>query len=243
MADTPLARTTDADPQVERLHRKQMLVAAFHLFSKFGFDEGVAGHITARDPERLDHFWVNPFGTSFGLVRVDDLILVNHLGEIVEGTGPLNTAAFAIHSQVHAARPDVIAPRPTPTRCTARHGRRSGACWIPSPRIRVPSTRTTGLRRLHRRGARHQRGQAHRLRAGRPEGSDPAQPRPADRGPLRRGSGMVVHHHGALLPGPAAGRSGRHADPDLTRSGGLTHEQVGRTWAAGSASSRCCRNS
>ena len=35
----------------ERLHRKQRLAAAFRLFGKFGFDEGVAGHITARDPE------------------------------------------------------------------------------------------------------------------------------------------------------------------------------------------------
>ncbi|HVT76698.1 MAG TPA: hypothetical protein VHD87_06675, partial [Acidimicrobiales bacterium] len=42
----------------ERLHRKQRLAAAFRMFSKCGFDEGVAGHITARDPELLDHFWV-----------------------------------------------------------------------------------------------------------------------------------------------------------------------------------------
>jgi len=38
------------DPAVERLYRKQRLAAAFRLFSKCGFDEGVAGHITARDP-------------------------------------------------------------------------------------------------------------------------------------------------------------------------------------------------
>jgi len=50
----------------ERQHRKQRLAGAFRLFSRFGFDEGVAGHITARDPERLDHFWVNPFGMHFG---------------------------------------------------------------------------------------------------------------------------------------------------------------------------------
>ncbi|HEX6246170.1 MAG TPA: class II aldolase/adducin family protein, partial [Polyangiales bacterium] len=48
-----------------RLHRKQRLAAAFRLFSKFGFDEGVAGHITARDPEHTDTFWVNPFGVHF----------------------------------------------------------------------------------------------------------------------------------------------------------------------------------
>ena len=49
----------------ERLHRKQRLAAAYRLFGRFGFDEGIAGHITARDPERLDHFWVNPFGMRF----------------------------------------------------------------------------------------------------------------------------------------------------------------------------------
>src|SRR6201993_868016 len=93
----------------ERLHRKRMLAAAFRLFSQFAFDEGVAGHITARDPERLDHFWVNPFGMHFGQIRASDLILVNHRGQVVEGNHPVNGAAFAIHSQIHAARADVVA--------------------------------------------------------------------------------------------------------------------------------------
>jgi ribulose-5-phosphate 4-epimerase/fuculose-1-phosphate aldolase len=93
----------------ERRCRKQRLAAAFRLFGGFGFDEGVAGHITARDPELLDHFWVNPLGMSFKHVRVKDLLLVDDHGDVVEGTRPLNAAAFAIHSQIHAARPDVVA--------------------------------------------------------------------------------------------------------------------------------------
>lgn len=100
---------TFATPEEERCHRKQRLAAAFRLFARFGFDEGVAGHITARDPERRDHFWVNPFGMYFGQIRVSDLILVNHRGDVVEGKSAVNAAAFAIHSQVHTARPDVIA--------------------------------------------------------------------------------------------------------------------------------------
>jgi ribulose-5-phosphate 4-epimerase/fuculose-1-phosphate aldolase len=95
--------------QEERQHRKIRLAASFRLFSRFGFDEGVAGHITARDPELPDHFWVNPFGMHFGHVRASDLCLVNHHGEVVEGGRAINQAAFAIHSQVHAARPDVVA--------------------------------------------------------------------------------------------------------------------------------------
>jgi ribulose-5-phosphate 4-epimerase/fuculose-1-phosphate aldolase len=93
----------------ERRHRKERLAAGFRLFGRFGFDEGVAGHITARDPEHRDCFWVNPFGMSFSHIRVSDLILVDDAGEVVEGDGLVNGAAFAIHSQVHAARPDVIA--------------------------------------------------------------------------------------------------------------------------------------
>ncbi|HEX4950644.1 MAG TPA: class II aldolase/adducin family protein [Blastocatellia bacterium] len=93
----------------ERRHRKERLTAAFRLFAKFGFDEGVAGHITARDPEKPDHFWVNPFGVHFGLIKMSDLVLVNERGDVVEGDYEVNRAAFAIHSQVHAARPDVVA--------------------------------------------------------------------------------------------------------------------------------------
>ncbi len=97
------------DPAAERLHLKQRLAAAFRLFGRFGFEEGVAGHITARDPEHADRFWVNPFGMNFRQIRVSDLICVDHTGAVVEGDWPVNTAAFAIHSQVHAARPDVQA--------------------------------------------------------------------------------------------------------------------------------------
>jgi ribulose-5-phosphate 4-epimerase/fuculose-1-phosphate aldolase len=93
----------------ERLHRKQRLAASFRLFGKFGFDEGIAGHITVRDPAHADRFWVNPFGMNFKHIRVSDLICVDHTGAVVEGDAMVNTAAFAIHSQVHAARPDVVA--------------------------------------------------------------------------------------------------------------------------------------
>jgi ribulose-5-phosphate 4-epimerase/fuculose-1-phosphate aldolase len=92
----------------ERRYRKQHLAAAFRVFGQLGFDEGTAGHITARDPEMQDHFWVNPLGMNFRQVRVKDLLLVNHRGEVVEGDWPLNLAAFVIHSQIHAARPDVV---------------------------------------------------------------------------------------------------------------------------------------
>jgi ribulose-5-phosphate 4-epimerase/fuculose-1-phosphate aldolase len=104
----PALPTFDS-PADEQRHRKERLAAGFRLFAKFGFEEGVAGHITARDPIEPDTFWVNPFGVPFAHVTVSSLIRVNHLGEVVEGDYHVNEAAFAIHSQVHAARPDVVA--------------------------------------------------------------------------------------------------------------------------------------
>ncbi len=100
---------TFATVEDERLQRKQSLAGALRVFGRLGFGEGVAGHITVRDPEFPDHFWVNPFGLSFRHMRVSDLILVNHQGEVVVGTQPVNRAAFVIHAAIHQARPDVVA--------------------------------------------------------------------------------------------------------------------------------------
>jgi ribulose-5-phosphate 4-epimerase/fuculose-1-phosphate aldolase len=100
---------TFASVEEERAHRKQRLAAAFRIFGRLGFDEGIAGHITVRDPEHTDRFWLNPFGMNFKHIRVSDLICVDHAGEVVHGNALVNRAAFAIHSQVHQARPDVIA--------------------------------------------------------------------------------------------------------------------------------------
>lgn len=44
----------------ERLYRKQHLAAAFRVFADRGFDEGVAGHISVRDPILTNHFCPSP---------------------------------------------------------------------------------------------------------------------------------------------------------------------------------------
>jgi ribulose-5-phosphate 4-epimerase/fuculose-1-phosphate aldolase len=100
---------TFATSAEERLHRKQQLAGAFRIFGRFGFGEGVAGHITVRDPEDEHLFWVNPFGMSFRHIRVSDLIAVDHDGVVRHGNKPVNRAGFVIHSEVHKARPDVVA--------------------------------------------------------------------------------------------------------------------------------------
>lgn len=102
--DTPRATIEE-----ERLHRKRRLAASYRIFAQKGYDHSLAGHITARDPEHEDRFWVAPIGPWFGHVRVSDLVLVDHDGHILAGEGPINQAGFMIHSAIHKARPDVIA--------------------------------------------------------------------------------------------------------------------------------------
>lgn len=50
------------DKYEERNYLKKRLAIAFRVFAQFGFCEGVAGHITLRDPVDPESFWVNPFG-------------------------------------------------------------------------------------------------------------------------------------------------------------------------------------
>ena len=98
------------DKYKEREYLKGRLALAFRIFGKLGFDEGVAGHITLRDPVDPTTFWVNPFGVAFSLMKSSDLILVDHHGKVIDG-GPvrlLNKAAYMIHAAIHAARPDVV---------------------------------------------------------------------------------------------------------------------------------------
>ncbi|WP_448211786.1 class II aldolase/adducin family protein [Colwellia sp. MEBiC06753] len=88
---------------------KQRLASAYRLFAVKGFDEGLAGHITVRDCIDPETFWVNPVGVHFSQIKASDLVRVDHQGNIVEGQHAINNAAFAIHSRIHHARPDVNA--------------------------------------------------------------------------------------------------------------------------------------
>jgi ribulose-5-phosphate 4-epimerase/fuculose-1-phosphate aldolase len=95
-------------PEAERRHRRQRLAAAFRLFGRYGYEVGLAGHFTARDPILPDHFWVNPLGMEFSAIRASDLILVSPAGEVVAGEGMVNLSGVPYHDQIQKARPEVV---------------------------------------------------------------------------------------------------------------------------------------
>jgi ribulose-5-phosphate 4-epimerase/fuculose-1-phosphate aldolase len=116
----------------ERDRRLAYLAVGCRLFGRHGFDNGVAGHVSARDPDDADRFWVNPVGRPFSMMRVSDLLLVDADGTVVKGDGQVNLAAFAIHSAVHRARPDVVSAAHT----HSRYGR----AWSTLGRLLAPIT-------------------------------------------------------------------------------------------------------
>jgi ribulose-5-phosphate 4-epimerase/fuculose-1-phosphate aldolase len=103
------------DPIQLRAHRKRELALAYRVFGAHHWGSLGDGHISARDPELLDHFWLARYGVSFDAVTIADLVLVGPGGKIVEGVGGINPAAFNIHWPVHEARPDIVAAAHTHT--------------------------------------------------------------------------------------------------------------------------------
>ncbi|KAJ5507252.1 hypothetical protein N7527_009395 [Penicillium freii] len=97
--------------ETQREYMLNHMAGAFRVFARHGFVEGMAGHISMRDPENPDLFWTNPLGIHFGLIKASDMILVNEDGVAVGGnmSRPANAAGFLIHSAIHRARPDVNA--------------------------------------------------------------------------------------------------------------------------------------
>ena len=113
MADHPPYDRTSTPPtfatvEEERAHRKRACALGYRIFGTLGYGQFGDGHISARDPELTDHFWLLKYGVNFAHATVADLVLVAPDGTLAEGTGGINTAAYNIHHPVHEARPDVV---------------------------------------------------------------------------------------------------------------------------------------
>ncbi len=102
-------RPTFIEVAAERKYRKEHLVAACRAFAQQGFDYGFAGHLTVRDPEFPELYWTNPMAVHFSQVKVSNLILANHDGQVVQGSHAINRAGFVLHAAVHDEHPDIVA--------------------------------------------------------------------------------------------------------------------------------------
>jgi ribulose-5-phosphate 4-epimerase/fuculose-1-phosphate aldolase len=98
------------DDSFESVELRRKLAAAFRIIAHRQMDDGIAGHISVRVPGAPGEFWVNPLGMLFEEITADDLLRVNHQGQILSGRHRYyNRAGFCIHSAIHQKRPDVNA--------------------------------------------------------------------------------------------------------------------------------------
>lgn len=82
------------------------LAAAYRLIHKFGWDDVIFTHLSAKIPG-TEHFLINQYGLRFDEITASNLVKIDLQGNVVEGLGNINPAGFVIHSAIHEARPDV----------------------------------------------------------------------------------------------------------------------------------------
>jgi ribulose-5-phosphate 4-epimerase/fuculose-1-phosphate aldolase len=106
-------RTNEAltrGPEEIRARRKRDVALGYRILAALKWGDTGDGHVSARDPERTDCFWLLRYGVSFHEATVSDLVLVGPGGEILEGrdAGGINLAAYYIHHPILEARPEIV---------------------------------------------------------------------------------------------------------------------------------------
>ncbi len=83
------------------------LAAAYRLVSRYGWEDLVFTHISARVPGTENQFLINPYGLFFDEITASSLVKIDQAGNKLEDSPfNVNAAGFIIHSAIHGARHD-----------------------------------------------------------------------------------------------------------------------------------------
>jgi ribulose-5-phosphate 4-epimerase/fuculose-1-phosphate aldolase len=83
------------------------LAACYRLVARFGWDDLIFTHISARVPGPEHHFLINPYGMAFDEITASSLVKIDPEGrKVMDSPYEVNPAGFTIHSAIHAARED-----------------------------------------------------------------------------------------------------------------------------------------
>ncbi len=114
--DTP---TETGTVEEIRLQRRRDTAIGYRIFGAYGWGSTGDGHISARDPELKDHFWLARYGVAFAHMTLNDIVLVGPNGNVVDAPGGIDTginpAAYLIHWPIHEAKPEIVAAAHTHT--------------------------------------------------------------------------------------------------------------------------------
>jgi ribulose-5-phosphate 4-epimerase/fuculose-1-phosphate aldolase len=82
------------------------LAACYRVFAMLGWTEMIYNHITVRLPDSASggqkQFLINPFGLHYSEVTASNLVKIDLLGKILDGSPyPINPAGFTVHAALH----------------------------------------------------------------------------------------------------------------------------------------------
>lgn len=120
------------DPEEARRHYRIRLAAALRIFGRLGYDQGIMGHLSFRDPVEPTHFWQNPFAVSFARIRASDLLRLSLDGEVIEGSGHVHPSGFRLHAKLYEGQDRVKA--------IAHSHSKFGKIWSTQDRLLDPLT-------------------------------------------------------------------------------------------------------
>jgi ribulose-5-phosphate 4-epimerase/fuculose-1-phosphate aldolase len=87
--------------------QREHLAACYRLVARFGWDDLIFTHISARVPGPEHHFLINPYGMLFEEITASSLVKVALDGtKVMPSPYEINPAGFTIHSAIHSARED-----------------------------------------------------------------------------------------------------------------------------------------
>jgi ribulose-5-phosphate 4-epimerase/fuculose-1-phosphate aldolase len=101
-------KRSEFTPAQVRERRKRDCALGYRLLAAQRWGDLGDGHISARDPERTDCFWMLRYGVSYHAAKVSDLVLVGPDGTLQAGEGFVNVAGYYIHKPILDARPDAV---------------------------------------------------------------------------------------------------------------------------------------
>ena len=83
------------------------LAALYRLVARFGWDDLVFTHITARVPGDENHFLINPYGLLYDEMCASNMVKIDMQGnKVMDSPFDINPAGFVVHSAVHEVRHD-----------------------------------------------------------------------------------------------------------------------------------------
>ena len=83
------------------------LAATYRLIAKYGWDDMIFTHVSARAPGPGESFLINPYGHLFNEITASSLVKVDIEGRVIDDSPFIvSPAGFTIHSALHEGRED-----------------------------------------------------------------------------------------------------------------------------------------